>query len=67
MTYERFSELWDALVKNSPKSDSANERDPLAKLHNGTSRETLQFYANYGRTDDDSVFDDTAARTRCAA
>lgn len=45
MTYERFSELWDALITNNPRLDGENipyEINP----------ETLRILAAYGQGDE---------------
>lgn len=45
MKYERFSELWDALVTNRPKSNS------IIPIENGMSKKTVEALIAYGEGD----------------
>ena len=49
MKYERFSELWDALVKNRPKTGGA------APITNGMTANTATALIEYGQGDKSKI------------
>lgn len=52
MKYERFKELWIALVKNRPSTIPAGGS---TALHNGASEATLRAFAAYGEGDTSAI------------